>query len=251
MARPPYRIASVVWLALLLGACSNRALAPIDTRPGARSGLPSVMSPRPAATPAYHAVRSGDTLSAIARRYGLDYRQLARWNGIRDLDTIYPGTRLRLKPPPGMTAPAAPAQSLARATPTPRAPPAPAGAGDIVWQWPARGRLVQGTTAVEKKGINIAGSFGQAVVAAAAGKVVYSGSGLIGYGQLIIVKHDESFLSAYANNSRLVVAEGERVAAGQKIAEMGASNRDQVMLHFEIRRDGEAVDPLRYLPGKP
>lgn len=263
MPRLCSRLALTAVVVMSLSACGGGALAPIDSRDSGR-GTASAAGPGRQALPpgGFHIVRPGETLSKIAARHGLDWRELARWNGIRDVDTIHVGARLRLTPP-GSSEPAAargeaaaPSAQGARAVTPATAAAAPSAAsrapsGDIRWQWPTRGRVVQGDSLVDRKGVNIAGDFGQPVVAAAAGKVVYSGSGLIGYGQLIILKHDEVFLSAYANNSRLVVAEGEVVDAGQKIAEMGAGSQDQVMLHFEIRRNGQPVDPLHYLPASP
>ena len=116
------------------------------------------------------------------------------------------------------------------------------------WQWPARGEVVTSFSRSGGKGIDIAGSFGQAIVAASDGEVVYSGSGLIGYGQLIIVKHNKRYLSAYAHNNKILVKEGDTVKGGQRIAEMGRSGSNRALLHFEIRRDGKPIDPVRYLP---
>ncbi|WHZ20811.1 MAG: Murein hydrolase activator NlpD [Rhodanobacteraceae bacterium] len=150
-------------------------------------------------------------------------------------------------PPPAQTPPAPPA---AAATPTP-----PAGAtrnvAGIVWQWPASGKVVGGFQAGsggDGAGLDIAGNVGDPVRAAASGTVVYSGNGLIGYGELIIIKHNDTYLSAYGHNSRRLVKEGDRVSAGQEIALMGASGAPRVELHFEIRKDGKPVDPLAYLP---
>ena len=120
--------------------------------------------------------------------------------------------------------------------------------GDIHWQWPARGKVVKSKATSGKLGVNIVGELGQTVNAAAAGEVVYSGNGLVGYGNLIIVKHTDTYLSAYAHNHILLAKEGEQVAIGQAIAKMGSSGSKQVMLHFEIRRNGKTVDPLAYLP---
>ena len=116
------------------------------------------------------------------------------------------------------------------------------------WRWPAKGKVVTSFSRSGGKGIDIAGKFGQTIVAASAGRVVYSGSGLIGYGQLIIVKHNKRYLSAYAHNNKILVKEGDTVTGGQRIAEMGRSGSNRAMLHFEIRRDGKPIDPLRYLP---
>ena len=155
---------------------------------------------------------------------------------------------------PADAAPPAPAV-VARADPAlPRSdakPPAPADAGDdkLDWLWPTVGKLVTGfSDTANLKGIDIAGKAGQPVIASAAGKVVYAGSGLRGYGKLVIVKHNDMYLSAYAHNSEILVKEGQVVTRGQKIAEMGNSDSEQVKLHFEIRRQGKPVDPLKFLP---
>lgn len=122
----------------------------------------------------------------------------------------------------------------------------------VRWQWPTGGDLLQPfDPAATRRGIAIGGREGQPVVAAAAGEVVYSGTGLIGYGELIIVKHSDTMLSAYGHNRRRLVEEGDRIGAGQAIAEMGRNERDEVVLHFEIRRDGEPVNPLGFLPEGP
>ncbi|MDP2828396.1 MAG: peptidoglycan DD-metalloendopeptidase family protein [Sulfuricellaceae bacterium] len=127
--------------------------------------------------------------------------------------------------------------------------PAPAEDDDLDWAWPSKGKLVASfNESNNSKGIDIAGKSGQAVLAAESGKVVYSGSGLRGYGKLVIIKHNKTFLSAYAHNSQILVKEGQSVTKGQRIAEMGNSDADQIKLHFEIRRLGKPVDPLRYLP---
>ena len=131
----------------------------------------------------------------------------------------------------------------------PRAPRRRRRRDKIDWVWPATGKLVAGfSDTANLKGIDIAGKPGQPVVASAAGKVVYAGTGMRGYGKLVIVKHNTTFLSAYAHNSEILVKEGQQVARGQKIAEMGNTDADQVKLHFEIRRLGKPVDPLQYLP---
>ena len=116
------------------------------------------------------------------------------------------------------------------------------------WRWPAEGRVSRGFSGSVHKGIDIAGTRGEAVVATAAGKVVYAGTGIVGFGELLIVKHNEQYLSAYGHNDRLLVAEGDTVSAGQKIAEKGSSGTDTVKLHFEIRKDGKPIDPIRLLP---
>lgn len=138
--------------------------------------------------------------------------------------------------------PAEPARSEA-----PAAAAAPA-AAEVNWAWPAGGKSIAGFNEATNKGVDIAGKLGEPVLAAADGKVVYSGSGLRGYGKLVIIKHDATFLSAYAHNNNILVKEGQSVTRGQKIAEMGNSDTDQVKLHFEIRRQGKPVDPTQYLP---
>lgn len=211
-----------------------------------------------------YTVRPGDTLYSIAFNSNLDYRALARWNGIEQPYTIYPGQQLRLTPPPGMPGavaereppPSAPSPNQrSRRTPEPgnsqRRPSGDGAAVDAVskWQWPVRGPLL-GSTASGKdpKGLNIGGEVGKPIHAAAGGRVVYSGNGLPGYGLLLIIKHNEHFLSAYGHNSRLAVQEGDRVRAGDVIARMGLGPQRQPMLYFEIRRNGKPVDPKRFLP---
>ena len=121
---------------------------------------------------------------------------------------------------------------------------------DIAWIWPAQGSMLAGFDEAKNKGLDIAGKAGDAVIASADGRVVYAGAGLRGYGNLIILKHNNTFLTAYAHNQTLLVKEDQSVKKGQKIAEMGNSDADRVKLHFEIRRQGKPVDPARYLPAK-
>ena len=156
---------------------------------------------------------------------------------------------------PSITAAAQPSvkSSTANATPAPSpasAPKeAPASDGKMIWEWPAQGRLLYGFgQGSNQKGVGIEGRSGQPVLAAAPGKVVYSGSGLRGYGKLIIIKHNASYLSVYAHNSQILVKEGQSVAKGQKIGEIGDTDSDRMVLHFEIRRLGKPIDPLQYLP---
>ena len=202
-----------------------------------------------------HVVAPGETLYTIAWRNGLDYRDLARWNGLRDPDYLRVGQRLVLAapaasaPPPAVRPTSVPGPSAvgAGATAPPRtaAPPA--------WRWPTDGRVASrfGAASALPNGIGIAGRVGQPVRAAAGGRVVYAGSGLIGYGQLVIIKHSDTYLSAYGHNSRLFVRQGQQVAAGEKIAEMGLGPGREPRLHFEVRRDGTPVDPLPLLPTRP
>jgi lipoprotein NlpD len=200
------------------------------------------------AIPASYVVQRGDSLHAIAWRFRLDYRDLVRWNRLSNPDLIFPGQRLRLRGGAEQATAAssarndaAPSSVLKQPSPTMTA---------IHWCWPAAGEIRPATSALGTKGIEIFGKRRQRIDAAADGEVVYSGSGLRGYGQLIIVRHDAEFLSAYAHNERILVGEGSHVTAGQQIAEMGDSGAKRVMLHFEVRRNGVTVDPLRFLPQK-
>ncbi|HLT89805.1 MAG TPA: peptidoglycan DD-metalloendopeptidase family protein [Woeseiaceae bacterium] len=220
-------------------------------------------SPRPERSRDYHIVRSGETLFTIAWRYGKDWRELARWNDLGDGSLIFPGQLIKLYPPPGGAQAAA--TTPARRETAPAATPAPAKRSDApaslpalpsepppAWVWPTAGQVVVpfGERPGTGTGVLIGGKHGQPVRAAAAGRVVYSGSGLIGYGQLIIVKHNDTYLSAYGHNASLLVQEGETVGRGQHIATMGEGPGREPRLHFEIRRNGKPVDPLDYLPAQ-
>lgn len=194
-----------------------------------------------------HVVRSGETLFTIAWRYGKDHRDLARWNRLGDGSLIYPGQVIRLYPPRGAgNAPEAPRTSSPRRLPTiPSAPP-PA------WAWPTTGPIAVefGERPGAGTGILVSGRAGQPVRAAADGRVVYAGGGLIGYGQLIILKHNDTYLSAYGHNASLLVKEGEAIKKGQRIATMGEGPGQMPRLHFEIRRNGKPVNPRQYLPAR-
>jgi len=333
-------------LAIVVAGCATQRKAPVEERATRPSAPPVVAAPTPASTPApeaearvqFYTVKRGDTLYKIAFDNGLDYRELAAWNGIENINMIREGQTLRLAPPGEATAPAAagvttmplrtappvvtgearppaspsatplvvpgarntdnyktqpkalkepyseqalrdvqraaaampPPTPVADATPPPvvarveppKAPalpdakPAPAPPPEatsdedkVAWMWPANGKLVTGGSENPNlKGIDIAGRPGQPVVASASGKVVYAGTGIRGYGKLVIVKHNATWLSAYAHNREILVKEGQQVAKGQQIAEMGNTDADQVMLHFEIRHHGTPVDPLKLLP---
>ena len=202
-------------------------------------------------------VQRGDTLYGIAFRNGVDFRQLAAWNGIGPPYTIYPGQRLRLYPGGASTPERSrsaratlPRTSAPRRVVAPASAPPAAPISDLDWQWPARGEVISRYVAGEptRQGIDIAGEAGAPVRAAADGTVVYSGAGLVGYGELVIVKHSDTWLSAYGHNRARQVNEGQRVRKGEQIAEMGRSGAARDMLHFEIRYNGKPVDPLRYLP---
>jgi lipoprotein NlpD len=200
-----------------------------------------------------YSVRAGDTVYGIAWRYGLDYRELARWNRLSGTYNIYPGQVLVLRPRPG----------TARINPSVVSKPATAAAKPVVrkrppakpapdWQWPVNGKIISafGSDGAHGKGIDIVGKAFTLIRATASGTVVYSGSGLIGYGQLIIIKHNNTFLSAYGHNSELLVSAGDKVSKGQQIARMGKGPGKRPMLHFEIRIDGKPVDPIRFLPAR-
>jgi lipoprotein NlpD len=273
------RFAAACSAALLLAACGRSVV--VQPHRGATAPRTSV-APSRATSGSYRVVR-GDTLYSIAFRHGLDFRDLAGWNGIASPYTIWPGQMLRLSPArdraagtrrsvtsaPTRTpapvfkpapAPSHPSPSVAApapvtAIPAPPAVPAPRGAtrtaGGVNWRWPADGTLIkkfQGGDAIP--GIELAGKAGDPVRAAADGVVVYSGNGLVGYGELIIIKHNDDFLSAYGHNRKRLVKEGQRVSAGQLIAEMGSTGASRDELQFQIRRDGNPVDPLDYLPSR-
>lgn len=240
----------------------------------------------PRITTGHHVVGRGDTISSIARRYGWDWRELAAYNRLSAPYLIRPGQRILFGPASRTVAapvvrqpvpakepsvasstastpsvapvvtkpPVRPVETQAQAKP-PETPPAvqtsparsPSG-----WAWPADGPLVGrfSSNGSLNKGIDISGQLGQPVLAASDGSVVYAGGGLRGYGELIIIKHSDIYVSAYGHNRRLLVREGQKVKAGQTIAEMGSTGTDRVKLHFEIRRQGKPVDPLQYLPSR-
>lgn len=200
-----------------------------------------------------HIVRPGETLYTIAWSYGLDYRDLARWNALSDPDFIRVGQRIALRSSAavGPTSPASTSRPpVARPQSAPPRPlPAPADLPAPQWVWPTEGPVIAGFGSADgiPSGIAITGQHGQAIVAAAAGRVVYVGTGLAGYGQLAIIKHNDTYLSAYGHTDSLQVTQGEEVQRGQAIGVMGLGPRRQPRLHFEIRRNGTPVDPLTML----
>lgn len=263
----------------------------------------------------FYTVKPGDTLYSIALEHGLDYRDLALWNGLDNPGSLRIGQQLRvlaqasaavaapLKTPDGsvearplgtgptavpLPAPAAVASGImvtdpkavrlpyseqafaqlakpdavpartdpprAETRPEPKADTsvdAARGAEDINWTWPAKGKILATFNGITSKGVDIGGKRGQPVVASASGRVIFSGTGVRGMGKFVVIKHTEAFISVYAHNDELFVKYGQSVARGQKIAEMGNSDADQVKLHFEIRRLGNPVDPLKLLPDEP
>lgn len=216
--------------------------APVQRSPALRAAAAEIPSPP------IHVVRRGDTLHAIAWRYRLDHRKLVAWNRLANPDLILVGQKIRLAPPPTASKQRKKSTDRTAAQPAKKREVREATAKPPAWGWPATGKATASKSVSGAKGIDIRGVRGQAIKSAAAGSVVYSGSGLRGYGELIIVKHNETYLSAYAHNEKRLVAEGERVTAGQKIATMGSTESRDVMLHFEIRRDGKTVDPFALLP---
>jgi len=239
-----------------------------------------------AGKPGYYTVKPGDTLIRIGLDTGQSWKDVARWNNLDNPNLIEVGQVLRVAPPSATVVAAAPAagetgvvtrpvtssplapasvpskpasapvvaaSSAAVPVPAPAPAPAPvaAAAGDddgMGFIWPASGKLLAGFDEARNKGFDIGGKAGDPVLAAADGRVVYAGAGLRGYGNLIILKHNNTYLTAYAHNQVLLVKEDQSVRKGQKIAEMGSTDADRVKLHFEIRRQGKPVDPARYLP---
>ena len=244
----------------LLAACSSTPKNGVNVVD--RNGV----AQRPAVTTGQYAVRRGDTLFSIAFRYGWDWKALAARNNIAAPFTIVPGQVIRFdgrsgSQPAGATSTTVVSSSsgskttvikrpgTVASTPAP-APALPAGPAPKGWGWPSNGILIGkfSSNGSLNKGIDIAGDLGQPVFAASDGAVVYAGSGLRGYGELVIIKHSDTYVSAYGHNRRLLVREGQQVKVGQTIAEMGSTGTDRVKLHFEIRRQGKPVDPLQFLP---
>ena len=264
-----------MYFILFVNGCSSTVKAPVDSRAKSpttdkqasysqsKANLPSTQQQRD-----YHIVDRGDTLYSIAWRYGHDYRDVALWNNISGKYVIFPGQFIRLKPDSkkALTLQPGPivSKKKTRGDPSKTAKSSKIGStstnkkisstqtakpvSKVVWRWPTKGKLVKLNTPTSKKGVDIAGRVGQKINAAAGGDVVYSGSGLLGYGKLIIIKHNDTFLSAYAHNEKLYTKEGDKVKAGQQIATMGLGNKGRPILHFEIRKDGTPVNPLQHLP---
>jgi lipoprotein NlpD len=268
----------------------DRYTQAVRQTPAAPAPTPTTETPKVlpgaenAGKPGYYTVRPGDTLIRVGLETGQNWRDLQRWNGLDNPDRIEVGQVLRVLPPgqdPGAATvravtpprpvdkpasdskplpPAAGTSSVvpmpvpvpvpAPVTPAPAAAAASQGDDDLNWIWPAQGAVVAAFDDSRNKGVAIGGRAGDPVIAAADGRVVYAGSGLRGYGNLVIIKHNDTFLTAYAHNQALLVREDQAVRRGQKIAEMGSTDADRVQLHFEIRRRGKPVDPARYLPNR-
>jgi lipoprotein NlpD len=273
-------------VAAVLSACTSTSVtrAPVEDR---NTTSDVVVASRPAIDPAtlpgaenagkpgYYTVRPSDTIMKIAAEANQPWREIVRWNNLGDPTVIEVGQVLRVIPPRGSAPPTPPAPATTHAQPeaaqippvatqttpvatqttpdaSPPPPPSPpADAESMNFAWPARGSVATGfDEAKSYKGIAIVGKVGDPVFAAADGKVIYAGAGLPGYGNLLIVQHNTTFMTAYAHNETLLVKEDQTVKKGQKIAEMGSTGTDRVQLHFEIRRAGKPVDPVRYLPAK-
>lgn len=228
------------------------AFAPIDSKP-----LPNLMNSQHAGKPGYYTVKPGDTVMQIGRTTSQNWRDIVKWNNLESANQIEVGQVLRVVPldsngvatkPPVVAAPAPAVTSQPPLSPAPSAAATSAPEDDIPWIWPSSGNLISGYDEVKSKGLKIAGKLGDPVYASADGRVVYAGSGLRGYGNLVILKHNETYLTAYAHNQTLLVKEDQTVRKGQRIADMGSSDADKVMLHFEVRRNGKPVDPAKYLP---
>ena len=257
-------------LLLALGACSSsRGPAPVEDRkpPPPRTAAPKpapaapVAEQQPVAPAGFYIVRRGDTLYSIALEHGHDYRDLAQWNSLADPGWILVGQMLRVTPPAqpavvigegrrsggiesrpleGKPPAAVVIAPPAPVVPTPPPVTVPSAAAEFIW--PAKGKLLAGFAEPRQKGIDIGGKVGDPVIAAAAGRVTYVGSGIPGLGKLVVIKHDNGFITVYANNKDTLVKEQQSVTRGQRIAELGEK------LHFQIRKGAAAVDPLLYLP---
>lgn len=261
--------------------------APVEDR-GSNTGVrPAEVKLMPGAEnagkPGYYTVQPGDTLFRIALDSGQTWRDVQTWNNLANPNVIEVGQVLRVAPPVGSpaasvavvpvgttgvtSAPVTTTSVVSRplsatgtgtatvpaavtaTVPAPAPAPATVPAGDAVnFVWPAQGAVIVNFDEAKNKGVAIAGKVGDPVLAAADGRVVYAGAGLRGYGNLIILKHNNTYLTAYAHNQALLVREDQSVKQGQKIAEMGSSDADRVKLHFEVRRLGKPVDPMSYLP---
>ena len=264
---------------IALGACTSQKPAPVVDRSGAAAARPPVVAVKPVTREArdgVYTVQRGDTLYSIATAFGVDVRDLARWNGLPDASALRVGQQVRVTPPPepaaatvmpvtpsgsaevrplpapGTTAepaplpPAAVPESPPSAKPEP--PPSSSAAPPAQWLWPVAGKVIDGFDSPRNKGIDIGGTEGAPVQAAADGEVVHVGSALRGYGNLVIIRHAGDYVTAYGHNRKILVTQGQQVKRGQQIAELGRSDADRPKLHFEIRHQGKPLDPVKYLP---
>ena len=267
----------------ILAGCAQVNKAPVEdrgaSRPSASTSTPAVdpatlPGAENAGKPGYYTVKPGDTLIRIGLEHGQSWKDIARWSNLENANLIEVGQVVRVVPP-NVSVASAPSSSSSggravapvvvgggdssaapvASTPAPVEPapvktPAPAVDTSQGFIWPASGSVLAGFDESRNKGVDIGGKAGDPVAAAADGRVVYAGAGLRGYGNLIILKHNDTYLTAYAHNQKLLVKEDQNVKKGQKIAEMGSTDADRVKLHFEVRRQGKPVDPSRYLPAR-
>lgn len=283
--RAAWRVVVLVMMAMTLAACAGKKTrAPVEDRSvstaasaasapasaASQAEAPPLPGAENAGKPGYYTVKPGDRLLRIAMDNGQNWRDLVKWNNLENANVIEVGQVLRVVPPAADAQTATTRQtgaaqteprpidrppaagSVASATPVatsiaPQTTPT-AGVDDVVWAWPASGPVIVPFDDARSKGIVIGGKAGDPVFAAADGRVVYAGSGLRGYGNLLIVKHNDTYLTAYAHNQTLLVKEDQVVRRGQRIAEMGSTDADSVQLHFEIRRLGKPIDPIKLLP---
>jgi lipoprotein NlpD len=263
--KPSKVVALVAVLALVAGCASRRTPAPVvDARAPAKpaAGKPAAMKQ----SSDHYLVRRGDTLYSIALEHGADYREVAQWNSLDDPSKLSVGQVLRVTAPAqqavqvgsgpagGGRIESRPLDSSPQQKPKPDQKPAPREeprlleAQPLQFAWPAKGKVLAGFAEPRRKGIDIDGKLGDPVIAAAAGRVTYVGSGIPGLGKLVVIRHDQGYLTVYAHNKDVLVKEQQNVTRGQKIAELGASDAERPKLHFQIRKGAAAVDPLLYLP---
>jgi len=256
--------APVLAAALAVAGCAASRPAPVEERGGGRAAKsapkPETRPAPPAVPESSYVVKKGDTLYSIALEHGADYRDVAQWNKLGDPSKIQIGQVLRVSVPEQRLTEVGRPRIIGRiesrplgeaprkepaAAPRPE-PKAPASSAEFIW--PVKGKVLAGFAEPRSKGIDIDGRPGDPVVAAAAGRVTYTGTGIPGLGKLVVIRHDSGFITVYAHNRDIVVKEQQNVGRGQKIAELGNTDSDRPKLHFQIRKGAAAVDPLRYLP---
>jgi len=262
--------ALVLIAALAVAGCTASRQAPVEERGGSRAAKPAPKPesrPSPAAPSApvpagSYLVKKGDTLYSIALEHGADYRDVAQWNRLEDPTKIQIGQVLRVSVPDQKLTEVGPPRIIGRiesrplgdapqkapaAAPRPE-PKAAAASTSAEFIWPVKGKVLARFAEPRSKGIDIDGRPGDPVVAAAAGRVTYTGTGIPGLGKLVVIRHESGFITVYAHNRAIVVKEQQAVGRGQKIAELGNTDSDRPKLHFQIRKGAAAVDPLKYLP---
>ena len=251
---------AAVLMVFLVGCAATQKPAPVvDRKQPARAPAPAVKPAPAAAAEGTYIVKKGDTLYSIALENGADYRDVAAWNKLNDPTKINVGQVLRVTPPEekvqvgraklperGEARPLDLPPPASTKTPPPQPPKPETSAADFIW--PARGKVIAGFAEPRRKGIDIDARLGDPVVAAAAGRVTNTGTGIPGRGKLVVIKHDNGFITVYAHNRDILVKEQQAVKRGQKIAEVGSTDADRPKLHFQIRKGSAAVDPMRYLP---